>query len=293
MATLIIFNPIVLVVVVLNIPSLNFPLKNYKTALTKFVNYFKDYSGVYAIVLTGSLARGKAVKGSCIDLFIFLPTKHLKLLSSTINSRIKAYSRLGGQIAYYEGEVEGGIEFGDVRVDVGFTDGSFNCKRKNSFDITRDNFETRVGNLLVYSILLDQKGNRFQSLRRKYLPFYDNALRKIRLKGTAEEFDYKIWKSRWLAERGEYFAALDAVLEAQRIFLQHLFIKERKYPIDYVKWLSEQFSEILSMPKLYQELSQTVNRIELTENGISEKSDLLEKLFARYGFESKPSFNDR
>jgi predicted nucleotidyltransferase len=280
------------VVVVLNIPSSSFPHQNYKTTLTKFVNYFKEYPGVYAIVLTGSLARGKAVKGSCIDLFVFLPTKHLKFFASTINSRIEAYSRLGGQIAYYEGEVEGGIEFGDVRVDVGFTDGSFKHKHKNSFDITRDNFETTVGNLLVYSIPLYQKGKRFQWLRRKYLPFYDNALRKIRLKGTAEEFGYKIWKSKWLAERGEYFAALDALLEAQRVFLQHLFIEERKYPIDYVKWLHEQFSEILSMPQLYQELSQTVNKIELTKKGISEKSDLLEKLFVRYAFERSPSFNE-
>ncbi|HKZ93707.1 MAG TPA: nucleotidyltransferase domain-containing protein [Candidatus Bathyarchaeia archaeon] len=273
----------------MDISNLSFPHQNYKTTLTKFVNYFKEYPGVYAIVLTGSLARGRAVKGSCIDLFVFLPKKHLKFLASTINSRIEAYSRLGGQIAYYEGEVEGGVEFGDVRVDVGFTDGSFNYKHKNSFDITRDDFETTVGNLLVYSIPLYQKGKRFQWLKRKYLPFYNDALRRIRLKGTAEEFDYKTWKTKWLAERGEYFAALDALLEAQRIFLQHLFIKERKYPIDYVKWLHEQFSEILSMPELYRELTQIVDRIELTKNGIFEKSNLLEKLFKRYGFYGKSS----
>jgi hypothetical protein len=116
------------------------------------------------------------------------------------------------------------------------------------------------------------------------LPFYDDALRIIRLKGTAEEFGYKIWKTKWLAERGECFAALDALLEAQRIFLQHLFIKERKYPIDYVKWLREQCSQILAMPELYQELTRIVDKVELTENGIFERSNLLEKLFIRYGF---------
>jgi len=276
----------------LGIPNLSFPRPKYKATLTSLVDYFSKHPGVYAVVLTGSLARGKAVKGSCIDLFIFLDKKHLSLLASTITSRIEAYARLGGLICYYEGKVEGGIEFGDVRVDVGFTDGSFNYKHENSFDITRDDFETTVGNLLVYSIPLYQKGKQFQWLKQKYLPFYDDALRKIRLKGTAEEFGYKIWKTRWLAERGEYFAALDALLEAQRIFLQHLFIKERKYPIDYVKWLHEQCSQILSMPQLYQELNQTVNKIELTKKGISEKSDLLEKLFKRYGFESNPSFNE-
>jgi len=224
------------------------------------------------------------VKGSCIDLFVFLHTKHLKLMASTIKSRIEAYSRLKGQICYYEDKIEGGIEFGDVRVDLGFTDGNFNCNHKYSFDITRDNLETAVGNLLVYSILLYQKGKQFQQLKQKYLPFYDDTLREIRLEGTAKEFEYKIWKTRWLAERGEYFAALDALIEAQQIFLQHLFIKERKYPIDYVKWLKEQFCQILDMPELYQEVAQIVDRIELTMNGFSERGTLLENLFARYRF---------
>jgi predicted nucleotidyltransferase len=266
----------------LSIPNLSFPDENYRAVLMMLVEYFREYSGVYAIVLTGSLARGKAVKGSCIDLFVFLHAKHLRLLASTINSRIEAYSRLGGQVCYYEGKIEGGIEFGDVRVDVGFTDGSFNCSHEYSFDITRDDLETTVGNLLVYSVLLYQEGKQFQRLKQKYLPFYDDALREIRLRGTAEEFDYKIWKTKWLAERGEYFAALEALLEAQRIFLQHLFIKERKYPIDYVKWLREQCSQILAMPELYQELAQIVDGIELAKNGILERSDLLEKLFTRY-----------
>lgn len=271
----------------MEIRKISFPHQNYEETLTKFVDYFKENPSVFAIVLTGSLARGKAVKGSCIDVFVFLPTKHLKSLASTINSRIKAYSRLGGQLAYCEGDVEGGVEFGDVRIDVGFTDGNFNYEHENSFDITRDNIETTIGNLFVYSILLYQKGKRFRLLKQKYLPFYDDTLRKIRLKGTAEEFGYKIWKTKWLAKRGEFFAAFDALLEAQRIFLQHLFIKQRKYPIDYIKWLREQCSQILTMPKLYQELTQVIDGIRLTKNDILEKSEVLEKLFMQYGFQGQ------
>jgi hypothetical protein len=234
----------------MNIPDLNFPHQDYEMILARLVEYFRNYPGVYAIVLIGSMATGKAVEGSCIDLFIFLHKKHLDSLASTINSRTWAYSRINGRICYYAGDVEGGIEFGNIRVDLGFTDGDFKRDRENSFDITRDEFETTVGNLLAYSIPLYQKGKKFQRLRQKYLPFYDDRLRNIRLKGTAEEFSYKIWKTRWLAERGEYFAALEALLESQWIFLQHLFIKERKYPIDYTKWLKDQCTEILAMPKL-------------------------------------------
>jgi hypothetical protein len=251
--------------------------------LLKLREYFREYPGVFAIVLTGSLARGRAVKGSCVDLVVFLGSRHFNLLSSTLDSRIKAYSRLGGNVCYYEGNVEGGIEFGDFRVDVSFTDGNFACNSENSFDITRDYLETTVGNLMVYSVTLYEKGKQLQRLKEKYLPFYDDALREIRLKGTASEFKYKVWKTAWLTERGEHFAALDTLLEAQRIFLQHLFIKRRKHPIDYVKWLKEQCSQILAMPELYQELAKTIDGLELSTKGIMEKTELLKGLFARYG----------
>jgi hypothetical protein len=105
----------------------------------------------------------------------------------------------------------------------------------------------------------------------------------MRLEGTAKELEYKVWKTRWLAKRGEFFAALDALLEAHRIFLQHLFIKERKYPIDYVKWLEEQCSQILKMPALYQELAASVSGCELTVKAFNERSEALRKLFAKYG----------
>lgn len=266
----------------MKIPDLGFPHQDYKIILTRLVGYFRNHPGVYAIALIGSLARGKAVEGSCIDLAVFLHKKHLDNLAATIASRTEAYSRLNGQICYYNGEVEGGIEFGKIRVDLGFTDGNFKGYSKNSFDITRDEFETTIGNLLVYSIPLYQKGKKFQQLKRKYLPFYDERLRSARLKGTAEEFSYKIWKTRWLAGRGEYLAALEVLVESQRIFLQHLFIKKRKYPIDYVKWLKDQCTEILAVPELYQELLSIINGIELTKDCIVEKSDKLEKLFRRY-----------
>jgi predicted nucleotidyltransferase len=266
----------------LNLPNLKYPSDEYEEILTRIAKYFQEYCGVYAIVLTGSLARGKAVKGSCIDLFIFLEKAQLKALTSSTRSRAYAYSRLGGQVCYYQNELEGGIEFGKIRVDVGFTGDKFAPSHSNSFDITRDEFETTIGNLFVYSILLYEKGQKYRRIRQKYLPFYDDELRRTRLAGTSEEFRYKTWKTQWLAKRGEYFAAVDSLLEAYRIFLQHLFIKERKYPIDYVKWIKEQCSQILQMPNLYQELASVINGIELKQKTILGKSLLLEKIFNEY-----------
>jgi predicted nucleotidyltransferase len=261
---------------------IKFPSTGYEKPLTDLVKYFKGYPGVYAIVLIGSLARGKAIRGSCIDLYVFLDEENFKALASNIKSRAKAYSRLNGQICYYENDIEGGIKFGDVRVDLGFTDGKFKPCRENSFDVTRDEFETTIGNLLIYSMVLHQKGGHYEQLKQKYLPFYHEGLRRARLEKTEEEFGYKIWKTRWLAKRGEYLAALYALLEAHRIFLQHLFIKERKYPIDYTKWLKEQCSTILRDPRLYRRLLWVISGIEMTEKGIREKSNSLENLFGEY-----------
>jgi len=266
-----------------NIPSLRYPNEGYRRVLAKLTEYYKEYPGVYAIVLTGSMVRNKAVTGSCIDLFVFLRRREFNALPSTVKLRERAYSRLGGEVCYYEGRVEGGIEFDGVRVDVGFADGKFRVCTENSFDITRDEFETTIGNLLVHAVVLLEKGKTYQQLRTRHVPFYDETLRKMRLEGTAKELEYKIWKTRWLAKRGEFFAALDALLEAHRIFLQHLFIKERKYPIDYVKWLEEQCLQILKMPALYQELAASVSGSEFTVKSFNERSEALRKLFAKYG----------
>lgn len=263
----------------MNFAYLKYPHEGYKRVLTGLLSYYREHRGVYAVVLTGSLARGKAVEGSCIDLCVFLPEEQFNTLHLTIQSREEAYARLKGRICYYNGQVEGGILFDNVRVDTIFTDGNFRACSKNSFDITRDEFETTIGNLLVYAVPLYERGKRYQQLRRRYLPYYDENLRKARLEGTAKEFQYKIWKTRWLAGRDQFFAAMEALLEAKRIFLQHLFIKKRKYPIDYTKWLKEQFSHVLEMPSLYEQLVACINGLELTKKAFCKKSKLLEKLF--------------
>jgi len=260
----------------------SFPNQEYGLILERMCGYFGRYPGTNAVVLTGSLARGKAVEGSCIDLAVFLSRKAFASLGSTVDRRARAYARLGGAICYHSGNVEGGVSFGDIRVDLIFTDGRLDPKQEDSFDVTRDEFETTVGNLLVYSVPMYVKGKAYQRLKERYLPFYDDRMRAIRLQATATEFKHKSWKARWLAERGHYIPALYSLLEAQRIFVQHLFIRERKYPIDYTKWLGEQCEEVLQMPDLYQELTSVLDGIDLTRDGVGEKVALMEALFGKY-----------
>lgn len=262
--------------------KIRYPTQNYRIALNKMVKYYQAYPRVFAIVLIGSLARGKATLGSCIDLAIFLHAEEFKKLAYRFNDRAKAYSRLGGKICFYSGDVEGGVQFDDIRVDLVFTDGRFR-KGRNPFDMVNDEFETTIGNLLVYGVPLFTKGSKYQHLESKYLPFYNEDLRQKRLDGTSSEFNFKVWKTRWLASRGEYIAAFDTLLETTRIFLQHLFIKQRKYPIDYCKWLKEQCESILAMPELYRKLVALIEDTKLSEKGIEKKAAMLERLMQQYG----------
>lgn len=55
-----------------------FPNERYRDVLEKMVKYFEALPGVFAVILTGSLARGKAVEGSCIDLSVFIEKKQLE-----------------------------------------------------------------------------------------------------------------------------------------------------------------------------------------------------------------------
>ena len=261
---------------------IRYPTQNYGIALNKTVKYYRVYPHVFAVVLIGSLARGKATLGSCIDLAIFLQGEEFKKLAYRLNDRAKAYSRLGGRICFYSGDVEGGVQFDDIRVDLVFTDGRFR-KGRNPFDMVKDEFETTIGNLFVYGVPLFTKGNKYQSLRSKYLPFYGEDLRQKRLDGTSNEFNYKVWKIRWLASRGEYIAAFHTLLETTRIFLQHLFIKQREYPIDYSKWLREQCESVLAMPGLYPKLAALIQDTKLTKSGIEKKVAMLERLMQQYG----------
>lgn len=262
--------------------KIHYPTQSYSIVLNKMVKYYETYPRVFAIVLIGSLARGKAASGSCIDLATFLHDEEFKKLASRRTKRANAYSRLGGKICFYSGDVEGGVQFDNIRVDLVFTDGRFR-KGRNPFDIVNDEFETTIGNLLVYGVPLFTKGSKYQRLKSKYLPFYSEDLRQKRLDGTKSEFNYKVWKTRWLALRGEYIAAFDTLIETTRIFLQHLFIKQRKYPIDYCKWLKEQCESVLAMPELYPKLAAMIGDTKLSKMGIEKKAAMLERLMQQYG----------
>src|SRR4029450_6238063 len=78
--------------------------------------------------------------------------------------------------------------------------------------------------------------------------------------------------------RGLYFQAFDRLYKAFQEFLQALFLARRTYPLAYNKWIREQVTEWLSLPRLYAELPPllSVRTIGSPERG--QKADALRTL---------------
>jgi hypothetical protein len=117
-----------------------------------------------------------------------------------------------------------------------------------------DDFEIRIGNELVYSVPLWQRGDRLARLQQQWLPYYDESLRRQRLAAVRWCCRHYLEHIPPYVERGLYFQSFARLWGAFRMFLQALFIARRVYPIAYDKWIHEQIVEILGLPDLYAHL---------------------------------------
>jgi hypothetical protein len=77
------------------------------------------------------------------------------------------------------------------------------------------------------------------------------------------------------SQRGLFFQCLKRLHHALEETLQALFIKARRYPIAYDKWVEEQVSEILERPDLYTLFVQVVTLPQLDVQTFKEKTSLL------------------
>lgn len=285
--------------------KLSFPSHMHESALNKVTRYFKSDPRVFAVLLMGSLARGQGSIGSSIDLVVFIDTDYMKEFFKTEELRRRAtyFEKMGGKVhriilpeaerqkgkhaSTVRGEYEGeyGIDFDNVRVDLVYKDGFI--RLKDQLGICLDNFEPDVGNYLAYCVLLYERDDTYKSFAKKYLPFYDEEIRRERLEATRKEFDYRIWEAKQLAEKGVLFNSLSTLLLSRiscaAFFLQHLFIKKRKYPISYRKWLKYQIVDMLHEPELYEKLTQLFTIERLSGEVLRKKADFLHNLMEEYG----------
>jgi len=224
-----------------------YPTIEHQRAAELIVSAFSQHPDAEAVMLVGSCARGKARWDSCLDIMILV-------LPEVLAAKAEELKQWWNEL--YQAEPA----FGALRrlakfshVDLDFVDGHF-APGWHSWTSGPDQFELEIGNTLVYSAPLWERGDYFRRLKAQWLPYYGEELRQERLAMVRRFCFTSLERIPPFVDRGLYFQAFNRLYDAFREFLQALFISRRTYPIAYDKWIREQFEEILGLPELYREL---------------------------------------
>ncbi len=237
---------------------------------------------VQTVLLSGSLARGRGVPESCVDLTVMVRPDDFKRYVATSDERSgdggrrrrEAFAALGADEIYEDGPGMTVI-FSGLQCHLGFTNGDL----KPGAGLPReDGFELEVGNYVVYSVPLFDRDGYWENWRRRYLPFLPEDVRLARLAAVRADFDYNIENIRLMARRGLLFHGLERVMIAFRYLVQMCFLTAKVYPIDYMKHLEEQVSVLLGHPNWISQMSAVFTVPNLTPGLLMAKADLLSHL---------------
>ncbi len=256
-------------------PRLRYPTAEHAQAATAVTEFFAAFDQVEAVLQTGSTARGKAVPDSCLDFAIVVRPQvssaerlyleqrwHAYYTSADVFDRLRAVGRYS-------------------HVDLDLTDGDFR-PGVHGWTTGPDEFELEIGNRLVYAVPLMERGSYLPELRERYLPYYDETLRRQRLAEVLKYCLNNLDHIPLYPPRGLYFQAFNRFYDAYREFLQALFISRRTYPIAYDKWIREQIEEILGLPDLYAQLPPLFEIAHFESDEISRKAETLHALLREY-----------
>ena len=230
---------------------------------------------VDTVLVVNSCARGRAVPGSDLDLAALVT-------SGTDTAEWQRLETLWRQHLENQPTVlrfRRTSPFAQVHIDV--FSGSFEPPVWDDGG-GPDDFEVEIGNRVVYAEPLGEPGEHWMQLRRTWLPYYDERLRKQRLEMVRDTCVQDLDHVPFLIGRALYFAAFDWFYKAYREFLQALFIARRTYPLSYTKWIREQVHDALNLPELYERLPPllSVGRLESAE--LSDKAETLRVLVSQW-----------
>jgi len=252
-----------------------FPTSEHERAAAAITAFFSDSPEVEAVILMGSCARGKATRDSCLDILVLVPPSVLATDEDTLTKRWNEFYgndgvfRALGQVGRYS------------HIDLVFTDGQFAPKPRD-WTSGPDEFELEIGNTLVYSVPLWQRGGCLAHLKARWLPYYDEALRQERLAMVRRYCLNNLDHVPLMLHRGLCFQAFNRLYDGFREFLQALFISRRTYPIAYDKWIREQVEDILGLPELYRRLPRLFEISNFESQEIAQKGEDLRDLFGTY-----------
>ena len=252
-----------------------YPTPEHELAAQRIVTFFARRSGVEAVLLVGSCARGRATPDSCLDMVILVSP-------DAWASRRRDLGDAWSEFTQAEEVFQALLRVGEYsHVDLDFHDGQFQA-RGHGWTSGPDAFELEIGNLLRYSVPLWEGGSYLRLLQAKWLPYYEETLRSERLKMVSLYCQNNLKHIPLYVERGLYFQSFQRLWHAFGEFLQALFIARRTYPIAYDKWIREQVVEILELPELYSRLTHLWEIGQFESREIAHKARDLEQLFDEF-----------
>ncbi len=268
-----------------------YPTEAHAAAARAITDHFAAQSAVEAVLLVNSCARGQEQAGggvegiatpdSCLDIVVLVPSVASPEAYETWWARWRAFYQ--GEAVFRQ--VEDGGAFSAVHLD--FANGVFTPEPRDGDEaMGPDMFEVGIGNFLAYSVPLWERGDAYQQLRARWLPYYDEDLRRERLAFVRRHCRHNLDHIPLYAERGLYFQCFNRLYDAYQMFLQALFIARRTYPLSYDKWIRQQVIDILGLPDLYRELVALlqIERLDDADRLIA-KADAVRRLLVEYAGE--------
>lgn len=251
----------------------NYPTSIHEQAIQTAIAHFSQQPEVEAIILIGSGARGKSVG----DLDLHLLVRPDVSLQSRIALE-QQWSEMNEAETVFEQLRE--MELFS-RIDIDIDDGNF-APKSRGWTSGPDEFELEVGNIVAYSYPFWQRSDYYEQLRKRWLPYYDETLRRQRLDRVRMYCTNNLEHIPHFVGRELYFQAFNRLYDAFREFLQALFIARSTYPIAYDKWIREQVEEILELPELYKQLVTILEIPHFESDVIAQKGALLGQLLKQY-----------
>ena len=255
--------------------NIYFPTELHRRAIEAITKFFQQQKETDTVLVTNSIARGKATPESDIDMTILVSEQTTVAAISAMETNWLAFMNSDPVLLQFTES----SRFSHIHLDI--IDGIFIPTIWETGAIT-DYYEVEIGNRIVYSAPMGEAGAYFNQLKTQYLPYYADGLRLQRLQMVKDAISYDLDRIPMLLERGLHFHAFDTLYRAFQEFLQALFIKNKVYPIAYNKWIKEQVAGVLNMPDLYTVLPQILSVSDIESNELNDKALQLKKLTEVY-----------
>jgi predicted nucleotidyltransferase len=257
------------------ISRLRFPTELHQDVADLAGDFFSAHAHVDTILVVNSCARGRAVAGSDLDLAVLIKPA---AASQEVQSLTTLWQKfIATQPLIHRFRSTG--RFNQVHLDV--FDGRMVPTVWDDGG-GPDYFEVEIGNRLAYAVPLHEAGAYFRQLQSQWLPYYGEDLRLSRLAMVREACARDLEAIPFYLNRGLYFQAFDRLYKGFQEFLQALFLARRTYPLAYNKWIREQVTEWLSLPRLYEELPPILSVRNIGSPELGEKADALRTLLGRW-----------